>query len=242
MAVDSYTFGSYLKAARKKNKISLKEVSGELKLPIKILLHIETENLNKLPPEVFTKGFIRAYAKIVGADENKAIKDYISSINSCDKIKKIKSNLDKYKISFKRRLFFLFIVLLSIISLSVFLFSFFQEKQIESENINNTVTNEKQQSVIHKAAPANLSEPDLRRAGETLLLKITAVNKIWVKVIIDTQNAKKYTFAPGDQMEFEAVSSFNLLISDAQGAKLLLNNTPMNIPGKKESVVCIQIP
>ena len=74
MENDSVSFGRYLKSKRLEKGISLKMVSGETRIGLDTLAHIEDEDVEKLPAEVFTKGFLRAYAKAVGADGDEAFR------------------------------------------------------------------------------------------------------------------------------------------------------------------------
>ena len=67
------SFGRYLKSRRLEKGISLKVVAGETRIGLNTLQLIENEDLGKLPAEVFTKGFLRAYAKVIGADGEEAV-------------------------------------------------------------------------------------------------------------------------------------------------------------------------
>ncbi len=60
------------------------------------LNYIENEELYNLPEEVFVKGFLRAYAKVVGADGDEAVKLYLSSLYS--EIRKEKSEIEGYSV------------------------------------------------------------------------------------------------------------------------------------------------
>ena len=77
---DQYlSFGRYLRSVRIQTGLSLEEVSWETKIGMENLLLIEKEDLISLPAEVFVKGFLRSYAKAVGADGDRAVRNYLSS-------------------------------------------------------------------------------------------------------------------------------------------------------------------
>ncbi|MEJ2727944.1 MAG: helix-turn-helix transcriptional regulator, partial [Deltaproteobacteria bacterium] len=65
---ESFSFGRYLQAIRLKKKISLEKISEETRIAINNLRLIEKEALEGLPDEVFVKGFLRSYARAIGAD------------------------------------------------------------------------------------------------------------------------------------------------------------------------------
>jgi cytoskeleton protein RodZ len=60
--------GSELKAARVSRKITLETVSQRTKIPVKYLEALEENRYDIFPSHTYAKGFIRAYAKVVGVD------------------------------------------------------------------------------------------------------------------------------------------------------------------------------
>jgi cytoskeletal protein RodZ len=73
------TFGETLRKEREKRGITLEAVSDGTKIGTRFLRALEAEQFDQLPGGVFNKGFVRAYAKHVGLDEEKAIDDYLSA-------------------------------------------------------------------------------------------------------------------------------------------------------------------
>ncbi len=59
------TVGEILKSARKKNKLSIDEVSQATKINKRYISAIEANQFSQLPPSAFTKGFLKNYAKLV---------------------------------------------------------------------------------------------------------------------------------------------------------------------------------
>ena len=72
----SDSFGQYLQAIRTEKRISLETVSEETRIRLETLMQIEQEDHENLPDEVFVKGFLRAYAKAIGANGDEAIRRY----------------------------------------------------------------------------------------------------------------------------------------------------------------------
>lgn len=62
------TVGERLKAAREKSKLSLDDVAGQTRIPIRHLQHIERGEWDALPAVTYSIGFTRAYANAVGLD------------------------------------------------------------------------------------------------------------------------------------------------------------------------------
>ncbi|MEQ8689471.1 MAG: helix-turn-helix domain-containing protein, partial [Pseudomonadales bacterium] len=62
------TSGQVLSAAREAAGLSLREVADALNLQIHTLEAIEQDAADRLPADVFTRGYIRAYAKYLGLE------------------------------------------------------------------------------------------------------------------------------------------------------------------------------
>src|SRR5258707_3612137 len=68
-AITMTSVGETLRAERLKRNLALDQVSRELKISSRFLAAIETGEFNKLPGGVFTRSFVRQYARLLGLDE-----------------------------------------------------------------------------------------------------------------------------------------------------------------------------
>ena len=73
------SFGEKLKLEREKRKITLDEISSSTKIGTRMLQALEEEKFGQLPGGIFNKGFVRAYARAVGLDEDQAVADYLQA-------------------------------------------------------------------------------------------------------------------------------------------------------------------
>ena len=69
-------FGEYLRREREMRGVSLEEISAATKISIRFLQAIENEELAKLPGGIFTRSFVRTYARYLGLDEERVLADY----------------------------------------------------------------------------------------------------------------------------------------------------------------------
>src|ERR1044072_5352185 len=76
------SLGEKLRLAREARGITLSEVAAQTRLAARYLEAIEENNYKPLPGGVFNKGFIKAYAKYVGVDEQEALNDYAHAVAS----------------------------------------------------------------------------------------------------------------------------------------------------------------
>jgi Helix-turn-helix domain/Domain of unknown function (DUF4115) len=73
-------FGEKLRKQRELRGISLDAISTVTKISPRMLRAIEDEHFDQLPGGVFNKGFVRAYARQVGLDEEEAVTDYLAAL------------------------------------------------------------------------------------------------------------------------------------------------------------------
>jgi len=300
------TFGRFLAAERLDKGISLKEVSRNTRIGTDMLSLIESENHSLLPAEVFVKGFLRAYAKAVGADDEKAVHLYLDSIHLFRAASESETRIVKSRDRFWLRLFLVLGVLAGIIAITLYVEALWHRSspppvlveqpigQIEEKKppvkgpdgeiepatmksaderleagtvaVPNPLNPEP--AVIsmepegNKVLSARSSEPEPEEktvpperspapepvtpavvaVPEKLRLNIRTVERTWLKIIVDHHDPVEYSLEPGEEMAFEASTGYNLLVGNATGIKLLLNDNPLPIPGKKGQVVTLQIP
>lgn len=57
--------GADLKAARESLQVSVREVADALNLPGRVIEALEADDYDRLPPTVFTRGYLRSYARLL---------------------------------------------------------------------------------------------------------------------------------------------------------------------------------
>ncbi len=73
------SFGARLKREREQRKITLDDIAVSTKIGTRFLAAIEEDRFDQLPGGIFNKGFVRAYARHLGMDENQAIADFVAA-------------------------------------------------------------------------------------------------------------------------------------------------------------------
>ena len=74
--------GEYLKEAREAQGMSLDQVASLTRIQLQFLQALEDEDFVKLPEHVFTKGFVRTYARSLGIDEDEALRRFSETAGS----------------------------------------------------------------------------------------------------------------------------------------------------------------
>src|SRR5439155_22393820 len=75
------TLGEELRHKREQRDITLAEIAEATRIGTRFLKAIETNNFSILPGGIFTRSFIRAYAKHVGMNEEEAIGLYLQQVS-----------------------------------------------------------------------------------------------------------------------------------------------------------------
>ena len=238
------SFGRYLQATRLEKKISLEHVSQQTRIGLGNLLLIEQEDHERLPAEVYVKGFLRAYAKAVGADGDEVIRRYELRLDAVQKISGSESSSKKMAPATWWKLLVSMVLFICIIGLSIFAVVFFRQAPDADKPIEQKAAIEKEQAVDTQAEQQGFeteSKP-AKAVPEKLMLHVIAVEDTWLKVIMDEKGSTEYSLNSGDQIELEAAAGFSLLIGNAGGLKITLNDQPVSIPGKSGEVVTIELP
>ncbi len=240
---DSLSFGRYLQAIRLEKKISLEKISAQTRIGLNNLMLIEQEDIERLPAEVFVKGFLRSFADAIGADGDEAVRRFESRLNVVQKIAVPEDSIGKSAPRMWWKLLMSLTLFAGIVALSIFGIAFFHHQpdtadypQQETAAGLTTAAESQKKPAAEAGAESDSS------AGEKLLLKITATEDAWLKVIIDAKDSSEHTLTTGDKLELEATSGFNLLIGNSGGLKITLNDKPVLLPGKSGEVVTINLP
>jgi len=232
-------FGRYLKSMRMQMGIPIETVAGEIRISVRQLVLIEAEEHQQLPDVVYVKGILRAYAKYIGVDDDDIIDRYAINRSAYEKIKTTESRFFNYNKKNLSRLCLLTGFLSIIIVLSVYMIYGSQANSLHQAVENHTEKNNYKASGAVEELTTDLFAA---HQNDKLFLQIDAVEDTLLKIIIDDSEPLEYSLHPMDHMELEASSKINLLVGNAAGVKILLNEKPVFIPGKSGDVAYIELP
>ncbi len=240
---DSLSFGQYLQALRLDKKISLEKISAETRIGLSTLQLIEKEDHDKLPDEVFVKGFLRAYAKAIGADGSEAVRRYESRLKVVQKLDS--SHLDS--VSRPARSWFKLLLVIGLY-LALILVTVIGYGYLE-HFLSGRVSDETKSTAEIVPTASTPASPDSTARSESndadshkYVLNIAVQEDTWIKIIIDNGSSKSYELKVGDQLELKAASNFSLLIGNAAGVKIKLNDKFIPVSGKSGEVVNVDLP
>jgi cytoskeleton protein RodZ len=239
---DAMSFGRYLKALREEKSVSIESVAKETRINLKMLQLIELEDHDRLPDEVFVKGFIRSYATLVGANPDELVQRYLANHHLHRQNARFKANQLRAGQRFWSRLILSLVTLACLLVVSVLLLL-----PPETRNTIEYLEEPPATVAIPPENPLPVTSQKTEKSGggasaRPYSLAVAAVKETWVKIIIDEQTPKTYSLNVGDHLELTAKKGFNLLIGNGAAITLKLNEKPIPVPGNQGNMVTIRLP
>jgi cytoskeletal protein RodZ len=238
-------FGQYLQAARLARQISLDQLARETRISPAALLAIDHEDLDRLPPDVFLKGFLRAYAAGVGADGEEAVRRYENFLDR----RKVLALREKGPRKDQKGVGLTVSIVLGLLAILILgSLSIYRYASQRPDGDSNPSTGRSAGAELRPLEAARL-QPSAGPATEgrsaaapKYVLSVSAKEDSWIKVVIDNGTPAEHALKAGDRLKMEAQVGFNLLIGNAAGVVLNLDNKMVPVPGKRGEIVNIHLP
>lgn len=222
------SLGEYLRKQRQSKDLSLKEISEQTKIAINYLNYIEENHFEKIPGEVFIKGFLRSYACSVGLNEDEIIERYNNSYRN----KETKEEINQ-KATLKRKLKIPpWIWIIPILLITLILLKSLPEKKRHAMPPPKTVNKE-----INTLTKPETPPPPAPDIPQKLILSIEAIEDTWVKVIIDGKDVNEILLKGGDKVSYNAEKNFGLTVGNAGGVRIKLNDKELEPLGPRGKVI-----
>jgi cytoskeleton protein RodZ len=240
------SFGRYLQATRIERNIRLELVAEETRIALTTLEAIESEDFGRLPPEVFLRGFLRAYAKVIGANPDEAVRRYNARRVRLPGDAAADHEQRKASDELRGKLIVSLILLAALMAVSLLGYRHWSQpardasKHPSAPNAESVTTG--RPSAAGSLPPSEAVKKPRIPATPKHVLTVSAQEDGWIKVSIDQGTASEHRLKAGSQIQLEAQASFNLLIGNAAGIRLNLDGKPIHVPGKRGEVVNLHLP
>ena len=145
--------GEVFSSARNAKRLTLKDVSNNLRLSVKQIESLENNDFTNLPPAVITRGFIRNYARFLELDAEPLLASYRARIpDTMPSTLSVKTSMNKVMPSTSSKSLFKYILLSGLVLLSLsswFYYAYYMQK----------VVTRKALTVVGATASHPVSEP-----------------------------------------------------------------------------------
>jgi cytoskeleton protein RodZ len=241
-------FGISFKKAREHRGLSFAQIADETRISTRFLEAIENEEFDLLPGGIFNRGFIRTYAQRVGLDPDAAVKEYEQLLKVQQPEQTIAASAQAPKDSKPDKNFYPVAIGVLVLAIIVFYVVTHEPGAPAVVPTPPQVAGTQPAQEVPPPAPLTSSvsaapEPESVPAPTTAIaLDIEAVNQTWIKVNADGSNVSPgEILEPGDSRHFSADTSLNLIVGNAGGVNLKLNDQPMKAIGKSGQVREIKV-
>ncbi|RYZ99673.1 MAG: helix-turn-helix domain-containing protein [Moraxellaceae bacterium] len=239
--------GEYLRQIRLSQKRELRDISRELNIPERHLIALEADDYKVLPEPAFIKGFLRSYAKFLGANADKLIQRF-DEIYTSDTGLPTNHALDNSPLKAlgrlqrgrKPRLGWLKWVVIALIALAMVWALVVGGRALfagKSTQENSDTVSNSQLSAVKKDAPVVLALPATATSSEDKL-SLTFSRPVDISV----KDATGKSLASGRQsasITLQGESPFSIRLDDASAVSLSFNQekislTPYTVNGRAE--------
>ena len=240
-------FGASFKRARESKGISIDQIAAETRISTRFLRAIENEDFQLLPGGIFNRGFIRAYAEKVGLDPNQAVADY-EQLGEIRETSETPATAIASRASSNYRLYPLAIG--GLVLLIIIFYVVTRESSNPAQTANPPPPTPPP-AASPPAAPATTPssppavpestrlrpEPEPAAPAEALRIDMEIKETTWIRVDTDGRTVNPgEILQPGTTRHFSAKNSIGLIIGNAGGLVLRINDMPTKDLGKSGQV------
>ncbi len=212
------SFGPYLRFIRIEKGFGIDEIACELKVHPEKIAAIEDQRHDLLPDEVYVKGILKSYARVLGLDEADIIDRYL--INRME-FYKAAGHVSGGSASKRRaktwNLFWLVVFLAAGLCLWFAL----------------VLDGTREDIRVEKEAPADVTiiSGSVLPASGMFSVSIDAGAFVDIVALIDHETEERFSLAPNDHLELGGRSFIRFRFSDSGAVSLCVNGEPEIIPG-----------
>lgn len=254
------SFGEELRREREIRSISLKEIADSTKISKRFLEAIERNDHKTLPAPVFTRGFVREYARYLGLSVEEMVNRYNFAAAGDDRIEKtahlerlvapppplaerpqVKRGIPPAYARIDRSVYVLIAIVIALGAVSYWAFKYKRSHlDVDRPETTTAVAMPSPPPVTRPpAAPSVATATAVEPAGTTRLqLAIELTRDSWINLEADGKTVVNEEMHEGDKRTFEASESFRFrTIGNAGGLTLHLNDTLVAPLGRRGQVI-----
>lgn len=239
-----------LKAAREAKGMTLEDVFKKTRISTVNLEALERGDFHRLPPPVYTKNFIRLYARAVGIEEGPLLELYERHQKGAGP-QAVEPEVKRPWPEESRRYLFLGASLLGLLAAGLFVYALFlyheSPRPTPPAEVSQPARQEQQAENAPSPgpaaeAPAPAAPPAAPKAAGELSLVITARELTWLRIREDGNPPYEALLKPGESMERRARDHFLLDVGNAGGISLTFQGKTLDNLGARGQVVHLRLP
>ncbi len=259
------TFGENLRREREMRGVTLQEISAATKISSRFLEALEDEQFSKLPGGIFTRGFIRAYAKYLGLDEEHVMAEYQLVVPRGTELDlgglaKIRPQVYRGK---SRAPLYGFLLAIALLAGGYAIFRY--SRRIPQPLVTEGVSPPPMTGTETPPQPAPAGAPETRadqavrdeptgpaqaspgaafgvpEVESGLILQVAATERSWVAIDADDKTVLQRVLNANEIQTLRAKDSFAVTLGNAQGVILTLNGETLKPLGRRGEVKTVRL-
>jgi len=259
-------FGTFLRQAREKRGISLQQVSVTTKISARVLDALERNDASKLPGGIFSRAFVRSYAREVGLEPELAVASFVAAFpeeSGAEEMPSATTAEDAETFESRRRvattLVQLLVVSLVVVVLGLIYVTMWGSKAKPAPSVSEPGARQPlrppaatQQATPAPAppSPSTPPEPDVTAGGVVdsavgqgapLVVGIVASDLCWLSVTVDGTRVLARNLQAGERLEYRVRTGVTMIAGNAAALAVTLNGKPARPLGGPGRVVTTTI-
>ena len=247
------TFFDELKQAREASGLTLNDIADTTLINVKYLAAIE-EGDTAILPQTYIRAFLREYAAAIGLDPAAIMKKYDTALAASTPVPAtgagseeggpslpagIKQSGGSGGSAFFRRRGVIVAGIVTVTAVALWNIIGKQPPPPIQEIPFQAIEKENEQHMAPVPLPESSAKPVDRPQGkvDSLLLRATMTDSVWVQMIVDAQEPREYLFRPGARASWKARERFTVTLGNAGAVQFVLNQKSIGTLGRKGQVV-----
>ncbi len=232
-------FGQRLKREREMRGVSLDEIAQATKIGTRSLRALEDEDFDRLPGGIFNKGFVRAYARFLGIDEEQAVADYMiaSGLETApSEVEEVEADAASAELWRRRsRAIAVTVLVLAVLGYAgwwLYSTGWFKPKAPGRETRPTSVGSSLPAPTSAQAASSQTEPPKTPAAAETaavaedFVVTVRARGQCWVEITADGQR-EEVTLSTGGEKEVRAREKIEIKLGDVSVVEVSFNGAAL---------------
>jgi cytoskeletal protein RodZ len=238
------SFGEELRREREIRGISLKEIADATKISKRFLDAIERNDHRTLPAPVFTRGFIREYARYLGLSADEIVNRYNYAAAGDDRIEKSahlerlaqreppqKKGIPPPYARVDRNVYILLLII-AVLAAASWVAIRHKRTTTDAAGVEDAAP---QQGKVAAATPKPV---ETTTASEPMRMTINVDDDSWVRLDADGKEVLNELLRRGTRRSVEAMDSFHFrTVGNAAGLRVAINEVPLPPLGRDGEVI-----
>lgn len=243
--------GAELRNARKARELSIEEISRVTKISPSVLRAIELDDFDRVPGGLFTRGFLRSYAREVGLDPEEIVQEYRAqfeipelpatdgrgeSTAATDELH-IGPYVDDQAAGSKSQIIQVGVILIVLV---VYFTSWRHPQPSANTDLQPTTAIAASTPVeVRVATTGSIDNAD--RSRSELKVEIHPQGECWVEATADSKRVVARLMMAGERETIDAREDLTLRVGDPAAFAFSINGVPGRSLGRAGAAVTVQI-